>query len=137
MKTILTLVILIITTFGYAQTPPPRNVSSLDAKMNRQKAYAQNIKAKEETKTKKVFLVEFKIYRTAKGDKLIVPEIETEYIKDREVLRKLKSLEKLSNLSEEENFSLVRMLSDMGYKFVSHTFAFKKDTEVHYYIFEL
>jgi len=49
----------------------------------------------------------------------------------------MQNIKMLQEKSQKENFDLLSEFANLGFKLVSHTFAFQKEQEIHYYIFEL
>lgn len=85
------------------------------------------------------FYVEIKTIRFETGQKVFIPKIDWTLIsvKDEQVKRSIDSLEKLRELAAKNPEILVSLFSNYNFKIVSHTFAIKDNTEVHYYIISL
>ncbi len=142
MKKIITLLFLMSLTISniYSQTPPnkkavqKRSVSSVNKAKIIEKERETNYS--KETK-KEVNYIEIKVEKY-KGKTIVnIPKeaIKSEYT-SKSAQIKMKYLQDLDEKLMKTGISVVNEMGKLGFILSSHSFAFNKDKEIHYYIFE-
>ncbi|MFT4644455.1 MAG: hypothetical protein ACI8ZX_000858 [Planctomycetota bacterium] len=140
MKKTLTVIVLLSFLLNiYSQVPPSNKRTNLSATSINSKSVAKSKKALNNNVDKETapFYLEIKLLKSEKRQKVIIPKAIYKQTKNIKVLKRMKELEMLTRLAEEDNFNLISSMNERGFKFLSHTFVLNKSEEIHYYIFEL
>lgn len=131
MKKTLTIIVLLSFIFSIYSQVPPNKENEGSATFKNKKMYY------EEERADNPYYLEIKLSKNQKGIKIIMPDVDLKGIKVKRILKKFEQLMELKPKTTKGNFNLLTETNKISLKLISHNFNILKDTEIHYYIFEL
>ena len=150
MKNLIATMLILISYSVITAQVPTRTEQDAKEQQKRREVYQQKMKTEqankkmysekgEFAKEKNPFYIEIKIIKNEDEDKFIISKFDKtiETKEDKEIYLKIEMLSKIEEMAKRGKLNYVNEFGKMGYKIISHSFAFQKDNEVHYYILEL